>query len=99
MYNFRADCNELLLVKIHWHNCSQARKVVEKGERYRKEGIDNREWLPTVWVINTRTILVGVGMSNFNLVGAMIPQERAKAVCGMVVMSCDWFTTKCLKYW
>ena len=42
-YNLGAHCNELLLVNTDWHNSSQARKVVEKGEWYRKEGIDDRE--------------------------------------------------------
>jgi hypothetical protein len=52
----------LLLVKTDWCNSNQARKVVEKGERNRKEGIDDREWVLTSWVIDARTILVMIDM-------------------------------------
>ena len=59
---------------------------MEKGEWYRKEGFNDREWLPTGWVINARTILVSIDMNIFDLIVALIPYESAKAVCGMVVM-------------
>ena len=36
---------------------------MEKGERNRKEGIDDREWPPTGWVIDARTILVIIDMN------------------------------------
>jgi hypothetical protein len=98
-YDFRAHCDKLLLVNTDWHNCSQARKVVEKGERYRKESFDDREWRPTGSVIDARTILVIIDTNLFDLVVTLIPYESAKAVCGMVAMWCGLCTTKCLKYW
>lgn len=47
-YNFEAHCNEL--------------RSGGGGERHRKKGIDNREWVPTAWVIDARTILVLIDM-------------------------------------
>ena len=97
--NFEAHCNELPLVNTDWHNCSQARKVVEKGERYRKKGINYREWALTGWIIDARTILVKIDIKIFDLVIALIPYERAKAVCGVETMLYGLCTTEYLKYW
>ena len=99
VYNFGAHCNELPLVVTDWHNCGQARKVVEKREWYRKKGIDDREWPLTGWVIDARTIPVMIPIKCFNLVVALIPYERLKAVCGVEAMLCGLCTTEYLKYW
>ena len=64
------------------------------GERHRKKGIDNREWVPTAWVIDARTIPVVKHWS-----AALIPHNRLKAACGVEAMLCELCTTECLKYW
>ena len=68
---------------------------MEKGEWYRKEGIDDREWLLTGWVIDARTILVIIDM---NMAVAHIPDESGKVVCGVEAMQCGSCTAECLKY-
>ncbi len=98
-YNLRAHRNELSLVGTDWHNCSQARKVVEKGEWYREKCINDREWPLAGWVIDARTILVTINNKCFNLATALIPYDRLKAVCGVEAMLCGLCTTECLKYW
>jgi hypothetical protein len=41
-----------------WCDCGQPWKVVDKGERYGEEGIDDRKVVLTGWVVNARTIPV-----------------------------------------
>jgi hypothetical protein len=61
-YGFSTLCNKLLLVSAVWRNSSQARKVVEKRKRYRKERVDDREMLLAFWVIEAGTIHVSVDL-------------------------------------
>ena len=55
--NFVPHCDQLLLVKTEWHNSAQARKVMDKRERYGEKGIDDWEVVLTVRVIDARTVL------------------------------------------
>ena len=86
------------MVNTDGHNCGQAGKVVEKGERYRNKGINDREWVRIGWVFDAGTILVRIDMKIFDLVVALIPYETAKAVCGVEAMLCGLCSTECLKY-
>ena len=92
--NFVPHCDQLLLVETEWHNSAQARKVMDKRERYGEKGIDDWEVVLTVWVIDARTVLREEGFISTILK----PAANLKAGCRVPAMFGDYSTAKYLNF-
>jgi hypothetical protein len=60
-------------VSAVWRNSSQARKVVEKRKRYRKERVDDREMLLAFCIIEAGAIHMNADLQIWDQVAAFVP--------------------------